>query len=112
MRRVDREIAHKILTRRQSAGNHIDSRLLREIDNQGDLYLLQLEDEDSFLSLIWQESDHMRLLTPAGESRTLRDVGMRLIGEGYTFEKLSENLDLPRNQHQPEWFTKCIPIER
>ncbi len=111
MRKIGRDSVRETLENRQAAGHHIDPRLLIEVDNEGQLYLLQFEDEASFLSLIWQESPPARLLTPEGQSRTLLDVSTRLIQKGYTFEKLSRDLGLSANQHQPEWFARCIHID-
>jgi len=95
---------------RLRGGHHVDERLLKEIEH-GQLFLFRIEDEDTFLSLIWQESDPARLLTPNGQPRTLRDVAERLVRAGYTFESLAKCMGLPRNQHHPEWFDKCVRIE-
>ncbi len=111
MRRIDATQVHQVLAAQQGAGFHVDSRLLDEIYNDGQLYVFTLEDEESFLSLIWQESDPARLLTPHGEPRTLRDVGSRLLSHQYTFQSLSKEMGLPHTQHQPRWFTKCLPID-
>jgi hypothetical protein len=111
MRRIDAAEAHEVLTAQQRAGFHVDSRLLGEVNKNGQLYVFNLEDEESFLSLIWQESDPARLLTPRGEPRTLNDVGGRLLSNQHTFEALSKEIGLPRTQHQPEWFTKCLQID-
>ncbi len=111
MRRISKDVALETLKRRQAAGNHVDQRLLEEVNRTESLYLLLLEDEYSYLSLIWQECDPARLLTPAGQPRTLHDVAIRLIESDRSFELLSQDLDLQRNQHQPEWFKECIPID-
>ena len=85
---------------------------LKEIDESGQLYLIRLEDEESFFSLIWQESDPARLLTPADQPRATRDVVSRLIANDYSFESLSKTLGKPRDQHHPEWFLPCVEIDR
>ncbi|MBI3153583.1 MAG: hypothetical protein HYZ21_15725 [Chloroflexi bacterium] len=111
MQRIEKEAAIAALANRQSLGLHVDSRLLEKIKSDCSLYLLQLKDEKSFLSLIWQEIDATRILTPTKEPRTLFDVATRLIKSGYTFEGLNKDLGLGRNQHQPEWFSSCITID-
>jgi hypothetical protein len=111
MRQIDRAEARRVLGDRQQGGHHVDSRLLKEIEREGWLYLFPVEDEATFLSLNWQESDPARLLTPNGQPRTLRDVAERLIGAGYTFESLTKSLGLPRTQHHTEWFEPCVRID-
>lgn len=107
MRQVDQAEARHVLGDR----HHFDSRLLRELEREGQLYLFRIEDEATFLSLIWQESDPARLLTPNGRPRTLRDVGERLIGAGYTFESLAKSQGQLRSQHDPQWFEPCVRID-
>ena len=111
MRQINQAEARRVLGDRQQRGLHVDSRLLKEIERPGQLYLVRLEDEATFFSLIWQESDPARLLTPNDQSRTLHDVANRLIHSGYTFESLTKSLGLPLNQHHPEWFERCVPID-
>jgi len=111
MRRIEPEEAKRVLLSWREAGFHVDSRLMQEIGKQGQLYVLRLEDQESYLSLIWQESDPARLLTPPGRPRTLRDVGKRFLECGHSFESLSRDLGHPRTQHHPEWFAKCLPID-
>ncbi|MBA2227508.1 hypothetical protein [Thermogemmata fonticola] len=83
MRRIDASVVRDVLAERQHAGYRVNERLLTEVNRpEGELFLIQLEDEDSFLSLIWQESDPTRLLTPPGQPRTLRDVARRMIEGG------------------------------
>src|SRR5688572_2944354 len=104
MQTIERETVIATLTERQSSGFHVDSRLLEQVKNDGSIYLLRLADERSFLSLIWQEINATRLLTPSGGSRTLFDVATRFIKNGYTFGGLSKDMGIARDQHQPEWF--------
>lgn len=104
MRQVCQAEARRVL------GDHVDSRLLKELTSEGQLYLFRIDDEGTFLSLIWQESHPSRLLTPNGQPRTLRDVGERLI-RGYTFESLTKPLGLPPSQHDPKWFERCVRID-
>jgi hypothetical protein len=95
----------------QKAGNHVDKRLIEQAKKSGtSFFLFTLEDKESFLSLIWHEIDESRLLTPNGSPRSLRDIAQCMINNRYTFENISINLNLPRNQHDPEWFEKCIHI--
>lgn len=110
MRNVSQEDMLNQLKGLERKGFHIDSRLMKEVNNEGSFYIIDLEDEESFYSLIWQESDPARLLTPAGKSRRLKDVATRFIQNKYSFEQLSQSLGLPVDQHDPKWFKKCIPI--
>lgn len=34
-----------------------------------------------------------------------------MIDSGCSFEELTKNIGLPRDQHEPEWFQKCLPID-
>ena len=60
-----------------------------------------LETEDDFLSLIWQEIDATRFLTPHSLPRTVRDVALRLIEDGRSFDALCE---AQPHQLDPEAF--------
>jgi hypothetical protein len=46
---------------REARGHHVDARLIQAVMGPGSLFLLTLDDEQSFLSLIWQEIDPTRL---------------------------------------------------
>ncbi len=81
-----------------------------EAIESSEAYQLTIEDHESFLSLVWQEIDDSRLLTPPKQPRSLRDVAQRFVEGDYTFETLSLPLGLPPTKHQPEWFQKCLPI--
>jgi hypothetical protein len=89
---------------REARGHHVDDRLIRAVKNQGALYLFTLNDEQSFLPLIWQEIDPTRLLTPRGLSRTLGDVAGRMVERSWTFASLSQPMGLPPTQHLPAAF--------
>ena len=102
MQQISQVEALKLIKARQKAGNHIDKRLLCAVEASTALFFLTLEDKATFLSLIWQEIDDSRLLTPGGP-RTLRDVVQRMIDQSWTFEKLTADLGVPKNQHKPEW---------
>jgi len=95
MRHVGSMEVLKRLRERQSGGYHVDPRLLQEVQAPGDLFLFTLQDEDSFLSLIWQAINPTRLLTPSEQPRTLRDVAGRMIENSWTFERLASSLGLP-----------------
>jgi hypothetical protein len=98
------------LALKQGRGEHVDRRLFTSIRDSEALYLFTIFDEDSFLSLIWQEIDATRLLTPGGQPRTMKEVGSRLqIWQG--FSRLAGELDLPRTQHNPAWFERCVQID-
>ena len=110
MKTISKDEVNKYLNCRKNRGLHIDSRLMDAIKKDKCFYLIELNDEESFLSLIWHEIDASRLLTPKGESRCLQDVANRFNKRNYTFEKLSESMNLSANQHDPHWFEACIPI--
>jgi len=111
MKEISKAEAFAELRRHGSDGQHIDARVWREIAAPGQLFALTLASDD-FLRLIWQEADFARFLTPPHESRTLRDVARRLIELGYSFDALTADIGLPREQHHPQWFTPCAEIDR
>jgi hypothetical protein len=111
MRRIAPDEARLFLEQHRQAGNKVDEKLMEEVGRQGQLYLLRLEDEGSFLSLVWYQGPRVRLLAPRGEPRTLRDVARRLRQPGDTFEALSGDLGLLREEHDPNFFKTCVPID-
>jgi hypothetical protein len=110
MKKITHEEAREVLLAREKNGLKIDNRLLNEIE-KGDLYLILLEDEHSFLSLIWHAIDDSRLLTPQGQPRTLRDVAQRIKDNHYSFKDLSSDLGFNSDQHNPGWFEECKRID-
>lgn len=110
MKQMSKDWTLQKIRERQKAGNHVDDRLVKAVKESEALFLLTLEDENSFLSLIWQEIDDTRLLTPPGESRTLRDIVHRMIDQSLTLEDLTSDLGKPEHSHKPEWFKKCLVI--
>lgn len=94
----------------EKCGEHVSRRLFTAIRDSQAVYVFPLNDEESFLSLIWQEIDATRLLTPADEPRTLKEIGSRMQA-WHGFSQLASALDLPKNQHDPAWFERCIPID-
>jgi hypothetical protein len=110
MKFLNQEDASNLLNEQKEKGFHVDSRLLEEVKKDGRYFIIDLKDKESFLSLIWQESDPGRLLTPRNQTRCLSDVGKRFIDNNYTFEKLSEPMGLSSTLHDPEWFRKCNNI--
>ena len=101
----------KRLDERKKRGHHIDERLIQAVQAPGNLFMISLEDEASFLSLIWQESDPARLLTPPSQPRTLRDVAGRMVDNSWTFASLSTFIGRPSTQHDPTWFERCKRID-
>jgi len=90
----------------------VDKRLIDQVKTLEMVFLLiTLEDEESFLSLIWHEIDASRLLTPPGGSRTLKDIAQRMTDRSLTFGRLATDLGLPKSQHDPAWFKKCVSID-
>lgn len=110
MEKTDKDQILNELTLKQGRGEHVDSRLLASVRDSQALYLFRLYDEDSFLSLIWQEIDSTRLLTPRGQPRTLKEIGLRLRA-WRGFSELASALGLPRTEHRPEWFDRCVHID-
>jgi hypothetical protein len=111
MRHVDPAAIFDRFKSREARGNHVDPRLIKEIQVPGDLFLLTAEDEVSFLSLIWQEIDPTRLLTPARQPRTLRDVAERMIRNSWTFANLAAPMGLPQTQHNPDAFVRFKELD-
>lgn len=92
------------LAAHQAGGNHVDERLLRELDAPGDRYLMTLRTEAEFFSLVWQSISYCRPLVLPGEPRTLRDCAFRLQRYGWSFQDLV-NAGYP-------WFTRCDTIDK
>ncbi len=103
MRQVGCSEVLERLSAREALGHHVDSRLIKAVTAPGNLFLFTLEDEESFLSLIWQESDFTRLLTP-GLPRTLADVAGRMIANSWTFSSLCHPMGLELKYHDPAAF--------
>ncbi len=101
---ISREAATASLREHKEHGLHVDSRLLREIDQPGQVALLILETENEFLDLVWQAVPATRPLTPQGHPRSLRDCASRLASVGWSFEALVE-AGYP-------WFQTCNIIDR
>jgi hypothetical protein len=106
---VDKDHILHQLESKQGCGEHVDDRLFAAVRGSQALYLLRMDDEESLLSLVWQERDDTRLLTPREQPRTLKDVCHRLQGRG--FGQLASPLGLPTDQHNPAWFRKCAEID-
>jgi hypothetical protein len=98
-----REDVEAWLNNHKQSGFHVDSRLLLEITQPGQLSLLTLETEDEFLSLVWQAVDETRPLTPKAQPRSLKDCASRLAFFGWSFEALVHG-GFP-------WFQKCTDID-
>jgi hypothetical protein len=111
MRIIKKEEVKAKLELMESTDNHINKRLFKAVDKSKALFRITLKDSATFLSLILQEIDSSRLLTPKKESRILCDVINRMCENSWTFEKLSSNLGLPKQQHDPKWFRKCFEID-
>ena len=110
MKKIERIEIEKTFTRFQAEGLHVDRRLLAELKKEGEYFMIDLEDEDSFYSLIWQQSDQARLLTPSDQPCCLSDIGKRFNEMNYTFDQLSKPMHLPRSKHDPNWFIACEKI--
>lgn len=111
LRTISKKEAEEELRTRENRGDHIDRRLRCGIKAACILLSGCLQDEESFLSLIWHEINDSRLLTPCG-SRTLKDVVQRMIEEDWCFKDLCSNLGLPAYKHNPCWFERCVRIDK
>jgi hypothetical protein len=111
MREVSKDEILREIREKEKSGDSVDTRLREAVSKSRALYRFNLDDRTSFLSLIWQESDGVRLLTPSGKPRTLADVGQRMMGNSLTFEKLANSLSLSTKEHNPEWFAPCRRID-
>lgn len=92
------------LSAREAIGHHIDARLIQAVEAPGNLFFFTLEDAESFLSLIWQEINPTRILTPRGQPRTLGDVAGRMLHHSWTFPSLSRPMGLMPTHHDPAAF--------
>jgi hypothetical protein len=104
MRQVTSSEVLERLSAREALGHHVDPRLIQAVNAPGNLFFFTLEDEKSFLSLIWQEINPTRLLTPWGQPRTLGDVAGRMIELSWTFSSLSRPMGLMPTYHDPAAF--------
>lgn len=104
MKPIDRHEVLEILERRRRYGFHVDSRLIREVQQPGQMFLLPLETEAEFMKLVWQSVNDTRPLTPPGQPRTLRDCAKRLESYGWSFRQLCEA--------GYSWFDKCVAIDQ
>ena len=110
MKQVSYEEIKKRLESRKAKGHKVDARLFEEIKNAKALFLITLEDEEYFMSLIWQSIEHTRFLTPVGESRTLRDIVQRMVENSWTFEALSSKPKKYGYKYDPDWFISAEKI--
>lgn len=109
MKRITNDQARIRLQQRIKNGQHVDSRLLREVES-GEVYLDLLAHPDDFLNLIWSQFNGIRFLAPADLPRTLRDVGQRLIDSRLTLSDLTIHQGMTPPDHDPKWFAKCALI--
>jgi hypothetical protein len=84
---------------------HVDARVYEELEKDGSIFLIEIENQELFFSLIWHEIEASRLLTPPGKSRTLEDVGGRFSENGHTFSQLATNFGKLPTEHNPNWFS-------
>src|SRR5262249_39808639 len=87
MRSLQKADVLAALVERAQAGEHVDSIFTAAVRGSRASFLFKIEDEKTFLSLIWIERDASRLLTPGGP-RSLKDVAQRMVEQHLTFERL------------------------
>jgi hypothetical protein len=110
MKRIGSLEILKWIEARETRGHRVDARLIGAVKAAISLSLFTIHDEASFLSLVWQEIDDSRLLTPLGQSRTLADVAARIVANRWTIDSLSRPMGLPQSEHRPGWFEPCVTI--
>jgi len=103
MRQVGVDEVLDTLNRHRDEGFNVDTRLLREVQGPGQMYVLSLPDTTAFFGLVWQSINDARPLVPLGQPRTLRDCASRLAAFEWRFDKLVE-AGYP-------WFRKCVEID-
>jgi hypothetical protein len=111
MRAIGKEMARAQFNKWQDGGHHVDPRVFQAIEGAASLFLVTFEDSESYLSLIWQEIDGIRLLA-TGESRTLGDIAQRIVDQGVTFKMLATDLGKPDRIHDPDWFKPCVTVDK
>jgi hypothetical protein len=102
-----------VLYARQEQGLPVDSRLLRQVEQEVDgeaFFEIELADPKSFLSLRWQAILASRLLTPPGQPRTIQAVIERMKVNGWDFDRLASQPSLFAGEHNPRWFEPCQGI--
>src|SRR5438552_17154191 len=104
MRQVSKTEVLHVLEERQRIGIHIDGRVFTAVDASAALFLLTLADEDSFLSLVWQQRGGVRLLAPHGQSRRLRDVAQRMREASFSFQMLAAYLGRRKEEYEAAWL--------
>jgi hypothetical protein len=110
MRSIDRLEAKEKLLSEQGEGYRGDVRVISALNrDQTCCFLLRLEDETSFLSLIWHDVPESRVLS-ANQSLLLGDVARRLIDRGWTFEKLVKREI--GGDYSPDYFAGCAHLDR
>lgn len=103
MRQVRTVEVLDILNRHRDSGLHVDSRLLREVQGPGEMYLLSLPEATDFFHLVWQSIEDARPVIPAHQPRTLRDCASRLAAFDWRFDNLV--------RAGYSWFSKCVEID-
>lgn len=104
MQQIASDEATALLQRHHARGFHVDSRVLKEVSQPGEVWMLRLDTIDAVFNLIWQSVNEARPIVPAGQPRSLRDCASRLSSHGWTFQALVD-AGYP-------WFAKCVPIDR
>lgn len=88
------------------------ARIARALAPRGALMLrtFDVDEQEDFLDLAWQEIEATRFLTPPDGPRTLRHVAHRIIEEFNDFDGLASAP--PRPGLDPTWFSTCRMIQR
>jgi len=110
MRSIDRLEAKNRLLKEQAEGYRGDARVITALNRERTSCLVvRLEDERSFLSLIWHDVPESRVLS-ANQSLVLGDVARRMIDRDWIFEKLA-NREIG-GDYSPDYFADCARIDR
>ena len=112
MKKLSTEQVSARFAEREAAGHHVDGRLKRRLNRDTDFYEIVFDDQDSFLSIIWQCISDVQIVAPPGEPRDLRSVANRIVKAGWSFARLASDPPISKGTHDPKWFDICFKIDR
>jgi hypothetical protein len=104
---LDRAAALKEAEREQGNGVVRARCLADRLAAAGSMWVSRLN-EDEFLDLAWQETDHTRQLTEP-PPRTLRTVAQRILDQYGSFERLVSASPVC-GRLDPSWFASCAAL--
>lgn len=111
MKKLSTEQVSSRFAEREAAGHHIDGRLKRRLEKDTDFYEIVFEDQDSFLSIVWQSFPGIHIVAPPGKPRDLRAVAKRVVEAEWSFSRLASDPPISVGMHDPKWFEICPKID-